>query len=305
MADKTFQLSMFPNPADDQTPLPELIIKQLNGTMESTDTVDGKRLYCIQDWVFYVSGSQARDRSSAWRNLKRELTSKRIKYSSTPIPRPTSRGFQSVEFTDAQGLYQITQRMSDQSETVIWVKKYLAKAGVFVDEARINPEEAITELQEWMDKKEYRRLIAEGFSDSEARQWLERRSRSKSSRKRQTTEWKRRGVDRGWDFGRLTNEVNTIALGDSATQQKQDYQLKDKDTARNYYSAAELAMLEVTESLSTGLHVARDSQGVDQLSEDIQDTEPMINRTVVYAKFSQKRRRLPAEKKPSLPDKKM
>lgn len=49
-----------------------------------------------------------------------------------------------MDFTDENGLYLITQRMSDRSATVRKVKKYLADAGVLVDTVRREPEKVIS-----------------------------------------------------------------------------------------------------------------------------------------------------------------
>lgn len=288
------------HPGGDQTddrPLPEIIIDNLGGTMAYVDTVDNRRLYCVRDWVYCVSGSKNQSRAVPWSDLKRAMFKRgdaKVYENFVHLTIDTPGGPQTTEFADAQGLYQITQRMTDRSATVRRVKTYLAAAGVFTDDVRRDPHTVIASLETYADNKDFQDMMAEGFTPEEAEQWLTRRGRGKESRKRQVEEWARRGIQRRRDFARLTNDVSTVALGDTATRQKRALQLRKSDTPRNYVSAAELALLEVTETLSTGLHVVRDSQGLDELSEDIHDTAPMINRDAVYAGFSKKRRRLPS-----------
>lgn len=292
---------------DDNRPLPELIIRELGGTILVTEGQDGKRLYCVRDWVYYVSGSRNEKHSVAWYDLKRSLVkegNEKVYENFIHLTVDTPGGPQSTEFTTAEGLYQITQCMATKSETVRWVKKYLAAAGVIVDNERLDPATRIAELGQWLDEKEYNRLINEGFTPDEAQQWLKMRAEGKKSRRLLTDEWKHRGVAQGKDFARLTNDVNVVALGETVTEEKKAMQLRKSDTPRDYLSAAKLALIEVTESLSRGLHVGRDSQGTDELSEDVHDTEPMINRDEVYAAFSKKHRRLPGEQKPPLTGKK-
>lgn len=123
-------------------PLPEWIIDRLGGAMMRYDQPDGKpRLYGVREWVHWVSGSKSRNASSAWSKLKTKLfqEDEEIKVSLFWIPLriPTSGGMQMVDLADAQGLYQITMRMTDRSSVVRGVKEYLAKSGVIVDTQRL------------------------------------------------------------------------------------------------------------------------------------------------------------------------
>ncbi len=95
-----------------------------------------------------------------------------------PLEIETPGGPQTTEFTTDEGLYAITQRMSDRSPVVRQVKDYLVKAGVFVDDLRTEPEQhdelmerLIAENPERAMEAIVARYRAQGKSDL----WIERR----------------------------------------------------------------------------------------------------------------------------------
>lgn len=162
-------------------PLPEIIIQSLGGKMDYVDLEDGRRLYAVRDWVYEIKGSVTPQRHSPWANLKRTIKRQgdfdlvAILYA---LPIETPKGKFEIDFTDDEGLYAITQRISDRSPVVRQVKDYLAKAGVFVDELRTEPEQRdelmerlIAENPERAMEAIVARYRAQGKSDL----WIERR----------------------------------------------------------------------------------------------------------------------------------
>ncbi|GIK63733.1 MAG: hypothetical protein BroJett018_15270 [Chloroflexota bacterium] len=175
------ELFLSGNQTSANRPLPELIIEHLGGTMMYVDQPDGTRLYRVVDWVYEIKGSSAKERNTAWANLKRvivklgDINLDEIVY---PLEIETPGGPQTTEFTTDEGLYAITQRMSDRSLVVRQVKDYLAKAGVFVDDLRTEPEQRdelmerlIAENPERAMEAIVARYRAQGKSDL----WIERR----------------------------------------------------------------------------------------------------------------------------------
>jgi hypothetical protein len=288
---------------EDNRPLPEIIIDHLGGTMIYADTVDGQRLYCIRDWVYCVSGSTAQDRGAPWWNLKRVLSKEGSCKNYRSFTVDTAGGPQSVEFASEAELFEITQRMSDRSQTVRAVKKYLADAGVFVDEARRDPAAVIAGLENYEEEKAYRKILDEGFSSDEAVQWLIQRRLGKEQRKSTVITWKRRDA-RGKDFATLSNKVSKIAVGETATERKRRLGLADHDTPRNYNSAADQYLTRLTEMTAEALHEHRESLGVGELGEDVDDTKPIVDgaRGAAYEAFSKKPRRIRASHRPYLED---
>lgn len=308
--------------------LPEKWIIKLKGSMIFLLMPDGTRLYSIRDWVFHVSGSKNKQRFAAWKDLKRVLLAEEIKAARseenndnaaqseenndnkenfkvseiiTVLPVGTIGGEQMMDFTDEEGLYQITQRMSDRSKAVRDVKTYLAKAGVFMGDAYVNPEATAEALDNVAYNRAYNKLLAEGFLPDEAKEWLDVRFGSKKQRRIITAIWNVRGINKPKDFADLTNQIHRVALGLTATRHKR--QLAVKDTPRNYISAADNATIQITEFTSGLLHEHRNSLGKPELSEDIDDVRPIMDaaRPEIQKTFSQKPRRLGDGKKPQLP----
>lgn len=175
------ELFLSGNQTSDNRPLPELIIEHLGGTMMYLDQPDGTRLYRVVDWVYEIKGSSAKERNTAWANLKRvivklgDINLDEIVY---PLEIETPGGPQTTEFATDEGLYAITQRMSDRSATVRQVKDYLAKAGVFVDDLRTEPEQR-DELMERLIAENPERavaaIIARYRAQGKSDRWIERR----------------------------------------------------------------------------------------------------------------------------------
>ncbi len=163
-----------------QIPLPEIIIQSLGGKMDFIE-IDGKKYYAIRDWVYEIKGSVSKRRGIPWDDLKSKIDEQgdfRVSDIVRYLPIETPGGTFEIEFTDAEGLYAITQRMADRSATVRQVKDYLAKAGVFVDDLRTEPEQRdelmerlIAENPERAMEAIVARYRAQGKSDL----WIERR----------------------------------------------------------------------------------------------------------------------------------
>lgn len=150
--------------AKDPRPLVEIIVHQLGYNMRVVEKWHGK-LYVIDDWVYAVSGSKTKDTSKAWRTIKAKMEREGLLStitSLTTLPISTSSGVQQMDVCDEKGLYFITQQMPP-SATVVKVRKYLANAGVLVDQIRIDPEKGVDAAreafrmqgkeEEWIDER--------------------------------------------------------------------------------------------------------------------------------------------------------
>ncbi len=275
--------------APENIQIPEWIISSIreaesdtNTYMVSVETPDGKHLYCVRDWVYSISRSKANNRSGPWSDLKKTFDGHnefRVSEILRVLEVETPGGKQLMDFTDEEGLYQITQRMSDRSKVVREVKTWLAKSGVFMGDAYNNPIGTAAQFDVIADKREYRKLLAEDFTPEEAEEWLSVRQKQKRGRA-------------------LTNQIHRVALGRTATRHKRE--LAVKDTPRNYISAADNATIQITEVTSVLLHEHRESFGKPELSEDIDDVRPIIDaaRPEIQKVFSQKPRRLSAGNRP-------
>jgi hypothetical protein len=293
-------LPVLPDLSDqnDARPLPLIVAEKWNFPLAYVKT-ENVILYAVQDWIRGLTS--AKEVKTIWADIKRRTNLSQWLDSIQPLPYVASDGkTYQRDFTDDKGLYLIAQhlRVTKARPVLDAIKKYLAEAGVFVDEARRDPGAAAEVFYE----REYRKLIAEGFTPEEAQQWLDVRFNQKRTRRFITAVWSARGINKPRDFADLTNLVHRVALGMTATRHKR--QLAIKDTPRNYISAADNATIQVTELTSGLLHEHRESLGKAELSEDIEDVRPVIDaaRPELQRLFSSKPRRLPGQAKAKLPD---
>lgn len=62
--------------------MPEHVINSIeSATMMSVVLPNGERLYCVRDWVYWVSKSKATDRSVLWSDLKKSIENEGFKVS--------------------------------------------------------------------------------------------------------------------------------------------------------------------------------------------------------------------------------
>jgi hypothetical protein len=285
--------------ADDDRPLPIIVAEKWKFSLASVETPKGN-FYAVQDWIKGLTTSDSHKAKLIWGQIKKQKL-----ISNQPLSYIASDGkTYQRDFTDDKGLYLIAQhlRVTSSRHALSEIKNFLANAGVFVDEARRDPESAIAGLESWGDEREFNKLVAEGFTPEEAQQWLQVRHKQKRQRIKIVAVWQERGVKHPRDFAELTNHIHRVALGRTATRHKRE--LAVKDTPRNYVSAADNATLEITEFTSVLLHNHRESFGKPELSEDIEDVRPIIDaaRPEIQRVFSQKPRRLPGGDRPQLPE---
>ena len=301
MSDSTSNLVPLSDSADDR-PLPERIAAHYGFSLASYDDLEhGKRFYAIRDWIAGVA--QAADPGDFWKKLKKRVAKAGIDWGDMISPFPYKGSRRLVDHGVAETLYQITQRMDANTGRRNEVLAYLAKAGVVLDEMYRDPDKADEIAVLMREKKEYRKLRSEGFSHEEALQWIRVRDYGIGKRRLITDIWVNRHARN--HIGTLTNKISQVVHGKTATMRKKEMGLAKHDTPRNYDAAADLLLTAMTEMASGALHEWRDSYGVDELSEDIEDTRPGIDaaRPHFYTAFSRKPRRLPGETKPQIQDK--
>lgn len=268
----------------DNRPLPEIIADENNFDLAFQD-VNDDRLYAVQDWIKGVA--RLADNKAAgnfWRAMKRRVSQLSTWCTQLPYTASNGKTYQ-TDHASAETLYAITQRMDVNTGLRDVVLAYLAKSGVTLDEWRIEPDKGVAQLTDYASRKEYAQLVAEGFTHSEAIQWIDNRDKQKQQRPTITDEWKVRGAV-GRDYADLTNTVTSEAVGKSATQLKRELQVKN---VRDHLSAAENAAIAGVELFSSMLHNSRDSQGVVQLTDDIQDGGTMIDKGAILKAFSKRR----------------
>lgn len=227
-------------------PLPLQVAAKWAFPLTYIHTDSGETLYSIQDWINGLSSS---DQSRLlWAKMKNQLL-----LSIQQLPYLASNGATyQMDFTDANGLYRIAQelRSTKKRPALKDIKTFLAAAGVFIEAALRDPE---------------------GH-----KAWIDTRTKGKAARNALTATWQDRGAV-GKDFADLTEHVNQMAIGKKSTAVRKELGLKPNAPIRNHMTAQELAQLNVAEGAAMALHIDRDSQGTQQLDEDIADTRPVMD----------------------------
>jgi hypothetical protein len=285
--------------------LPERIAAQHGFPLAHKDHEDGRRYYAVQDWIAGVA-QPASHPGQFWNEMKKRLKKAGIELSTWCLKfsyRASNGKEYQMDHADAETLYRITQRMDANTGLRNKILAYLAAAGVAIDEMARDPYTAQEMAIISQHQAEYRKLRGEGFTHEEALQWLRTRDYGIGTRKWITDIWVRRNA-RGKEIAILTNKVSQIVHGKTATKRKQEMGLSKHDTPRNYDAAADQLLTATTELWAGTAHVWRDSRGLEQLSEDVEDTRPLIDaaRPHAHALLSKKPRRLPGENKPAISD---
>ena len=298
---------LLPGFQSNDLPLPLQVAKKWEFDLQY-QLIDGKYYYAINDWIAGLATAEISAVRSLWIHMQKSGGFDQMLNSIQRLNYVASDGkTYQREFTDNTGLYFIAQHMRSTKArpALAAIKRFLANAGAFVEIAQRNPRQAAFQLNLEADRraydKEYQALLDEGFTPDEARQWLEQRRHGIGTRKWIVSIWQQGGVA-GRGFGILTNKVSEVAIGRSVAERKRELKLPSYETPRNYESTADLVLTDMTELTSGRLHLARESQGLDEFLEDIDDVQPIIDaaRPEVYKVFSKKPRRLRSGDLPQL-----
>jgi hypothetical protein len=176
-------LPMFPehDSGSDDTPLPLLVAKKWDFPL-AFHIVDGNYYYAIQDWVRGILGEE--DIRKLWNYFKKQKTWEQMSSSTRRLTYRASDGkTYQREYAIDGDLYLIAQylRVTRARPVLHEIRQFLAKAGVFVDEVRLDPTRVLTSGAISPDQaidagiEMYR---AQGKSDA----WIQMRVESKMKR---------------------------------------------------------------------------------------------------------------------------
>jgi hypothetical protein len=171
MSDSTLFPVDFAHDPSDKRPLPEIIAERAGFPLAYHDREDGQRFYAVQDWIAGVA--QAESPARFWTDMKRRMKKAGVQLyaSCVGLPYRAANGKSyKMDHADAQTLYQITQRMDANTGLRDRVLRFLAAAGVILDEIRIDPDKAIEAVYAYYRKQ--------GKNDS----WIDARIKSKLAR---------------------------------------------------------------------------------------------------------------------------
>jgi DNA-damage-inducible protein D len=240
MSDPTYLPIPLPEETNDKRPLPEIIADHYGFALAYHDADDG-RFYAVQDWIRGLS--ETPDVSKFWDNMKRRLKKAGIVTSSSwrGMPYQTSNGaIHQRDHAIAEVLYMITQRMDANSVLRNNVLEFLAKAGVVVDEIRIDPDKALDAAIE-----AYRRM---GKTDK----WITARIQGKVMRMRFTTAF-RNALQRdpsALQYALITDELRVGLWKRNSKALRKQMGLPDKANVREHMSTLALTYEMLAENIS-------------------------------------------------------
>jgi hypothetical protein len=228
------QLPLIPeNTENEQSPLPLIVAQRWNFPLAHVQTENGM-VYAVQDWMRGLSGDE--DIRQLWNVFKKTVAGKQMSNSTLRLPYKASDGKSyKRDYVNDKGLYLIAQymRVKHDRPVLTEIRQFLAAAGAFVDQVRLEPDLIIETVKD-PDKLlnafiEYHRK--RGKSD----QWITARFESTIKRNRFTaalSEFVMEILTRK-HFATATDDVYVGLWGRNASTLKKELQLTKNESLRD------------------------------------------------------------------------
>src|SRR6266850_248094 len=225
---------------DPSIPLP-LHVARLWSVPLQYHVVEGQEYFSIKDWIAGLTGSQRA--SHMWENYRDRHKGDAPPSRGMPYVAVNGQVF-TLDFTTDEGLYKITiaLRVSSARPALKAIKDFLAKAGVFVDEARRDPEGAAEQLgiarrtqalragkaEDWIATREEGIITLKQFV-SQIYALVENKSQF------------------GFIIGSLTNDLYREAFHDDVWGLRERLGISAKENPRDHFSRIALSYTTITE----------------------------------------------------------
>lgn len=195
-----------------------------------------------------------------------------------------------TDCADTEGILRIIQSIpSPKAEPF---KRWLAKVGSERIEEINNPELAMDRMKRIYEQKGY------------SKAWIEQRERGITTRHNLTDEWQERGVNTQKDYAILTNEIYKSGFGFSAKEYKMIKGLHESQNLRDSMTNIELALMNLGEVAAVEIHKKNDSQGIQELKQDVNKAGRVFNKAKVELEKELERPIVTTENHLNLTDKK-
>lgn len=235
------QLALWDTPDADR-PLPELIAsggEDWQAFALASRDVQGTRYYAVQDWIRGIAVTE--EPRKFWHDIKRRSEKAGIELSvrCRQLPYKASNGrIYQMDYADAETLYLITQRMDTDTGIRNKILAYLARAGVTLDEMRLDPGKAIDAG------------IAGYTRQDKDERWIASRVSSKISRQ-QFTNALRDALAKSEPqvYGKATNAVYVGLWNRTAEQLREEFGLSKRTNLRDYLPHLALNYSNIAESI--------------------------------------------------------
>ena len=211
---------------------------------------DGEWWFSIVDVIAVLTESTRPRRY--WYDLKRQIVDKEgfsqlsEKIGQLPMPAADGKMYR-TEVATPETILRIVQ--SVPSPRADPFKRWLAKVGYERIQETQDPALAV--------KRAIATYQAQGRSDD----WIETRIRSIVARKELTNEWQKRGVQKGREYGMLTNVISEETFGMHTKRHSQHKGLGPSHNLRDHMTDLELILTMLGESSTKEIARQRDAQG--------------------------------------------
>lgn len=201
-------------------------------------------LYHAVQWTLGLGAKQ----HTTWENIKNQYVNSNDKLKIETIPYLAADGkTYDVEFIDQQTCYHVAMamRVTKTRPQLAEIKEYLARAGVFADEARRNPEQVIEVLKPLAQAKRERQIALHeqwGLDATQAAQRLKLRHEATLERNRLISEFVR--LCDSPNIARLTNAEYIALFGATASTLKEMLNTKSIRDALDDYQLDAVAFAE-------------------------------------------------------------
>ncbi len=292
MIDSTPNPLSFPNAYGDQRPLPEIVAagkpdESENPGWESFPLawhdVEDKRYYAVQDWIIGVA--QPANASNFLVKMKRRLKKAKIEVVTWchQLPYTASNGKKyNVDFATAEGLYIITQRMDAETGLRDRILRFLAKAGVIVDEARTDPDGLLEQVVGKNPERVIEAVIEFYRKRGNKDEWIASRILGIQARKRFTTTFQESlaNVPASQLFGRITNTMRLGVWKRKTGTLKAQMKLKHNDSLRDNMTPLALSYEMLAENVAS--HVLAQKHGLkfDEADQIVRENSELVGKQV-------------------------
>ncbi|MGB1286194.1 MAG: hypothetical protein ACPG7F_06660 [Aggregatilineales bacterium] len=252
---------------DDERTLPLITAEKWDFPLQYHETDEGL-MYAVQDWVAGLATTNKRKAAKMWNFMQRKLemssSTRHLKYTANDEKQ------YNVAFTDDEGLYQIAayMRATKSRPALRAIKDFLAKAGVFADEARRNPEEAEITLVSKRRKKY--------IKQAKTPEWIATRELGIITRK-QLIALVYHLLGTGEHIPAITNDTYQGVFGMTAKELRAHIGIPPTAILRDYFSSMALIYTKAAEEAAR-IHLENYDDEDVILPEDIRSVVTLLSR---------------------------
>ncbi len=224
--------------ADDLSPLPLIIAEKWDFPLAYAETEYGI-VYAVRDWIAGLAGTS--NPKQAWDGIRRNDDMSDVLVSIQSLPYQKSNGVtHRAPFVDAKSLYKIAAylRATKSRPALRAIKDYLAKAGVFTDLARRDPEAAELTLR----KRRRGKYLQQG----RAPEWIATRELGIVTRKEMMAIVYDL-LQSDSEYGIITNDTYRGVFGMTAKELRQHIGIPQSAVVRDHFSTMALVYTQAAE----------------------------------------------------------